>query len=128
MSAMQETFTLKFNHMLKKSIVSLSLVGVVALALASTGGGIRKKTNKLFTPEFTPIKTSTGFSMRPGVTYTGSLVTSVTRNKSSLNLNSLVTFQKGNTIYILPNQHRISTVKTQKSNLNLVDLRINLHK
>jgi hypothetical protein len=66
--------------------------------------------------------------MRPGVTYTGSMVTSVTRNKSSLNLNSLVTFQKGNTIYILPNQHRITTVKTQKSNLNLVNLRVNLHK
>jgi hypothetical protein len=128
LSTMQETFTLKLNHMFKKSIVSLSLIGVVALALASTGGGIRKKSNKLFNPEFAPIKTASGFSMRPGVKYSGSMVTSVTKNKSSINLTSLVTYQKGNTIYILPNQHRISKLNTQKSNLNLVDVRINLHK
>ena len=125
---MQETFTLNFNHMLKKSIVSLSFIGVVALALASSGGGIKKKSNKLFNPEFTPIKTSTGFSMRSGVSYSGSTITSVQKTKASVNLNSLVTYQKGNVIYILPNQHRINLPKNQKSNLNLVDVKINLHK
>jgi hypothetical protein len=125
---MQEIFTLKFNHMLKKSIVSLTFIGVVALALASTGGGIKKKSNKLFNPEFAPIRTSTGFSMRSGVGYSGSLITSSQKNKSSLNLSSLVTYQKGNVIYILPNQHRINLAKTPKSNLSLVDVKINLHK
>ena len=125
---MQEISTLKFNHMLKKSIVSLSLIGVVALALASSGGGSRKKTSKLFSPEFAPIKTSTGFSMRSGVTYAGSMITSVHKNRTSMNFNSLVTYQKGNVIYILPNQHRINLTRAQKSNLNLVDVKINLHK
>ena len=128
MYTMQETFTLKLNHMLKKSIVSLTFIGVVALALASTGGGIKKKSNKLFNPEFAPIKTSTGFSMRSGVSYSGSLITSTQKNKTSINLNSLVTYQKGNVIYILPNQHRINLAKSQKSNLSLVDVKINLHK
>ncbi|RYY26569.1 MAG: hypothetical protein EOO04_10575 [Chitinophagaceae bacterium] len=114
--------------MLKKTIVSLSLVGVVALALASSGGGNRKKAAKLVTPEFTPIKTSTGFSMRSGISYTGSLITSAQKAKNSINLKALSTFQKGNNIYIVPNTHRITTIKTQKNNLNLLDLRINLYK
>ena len=109
-------------------VVPADGLGVVALALASTGGGIKKKSNKLFNPEFTPIKTSTGFSMRSGVSYSGSLITSVKKNKSSMNLNSLVTYQKGNVIYIMPNQHRINLTKSQKSNLSLVDVKINLHK
>src|SRR5687768_6549532 len=116
---MQDNSTLKLNHMLKKSIVSLTFLGVVALALASTGGGIKKKSNKLFNPEFTPIRTSNGFSMRSGVNYSGSMITSSQRNKSSMNLNSLVTYQKGNVIYILPNQHRINLPRTPKSNLSL---------
>lgn len=125
---MQDNSTLKLNLMLKKTIVSLSLVGVVALALASSGGGNRKKAAKLVTPEFTPIKTSTGFSMRSGISYTGSLITSAQKAKNSINLKALSTFQKGNNIYIVPNTHRITTIKTQKNNLNLLDLRINLYK
>jgi hypothetical protein len=125
---MQENSTLKFNHMLKKTIVSFSLVGVVALALASSGGGNKKKSAKLFDPEFTPIKTTSGFSIRAGASYSGSLITSTQKNKSSVNINSLVTFQKGNTIYILPNKHRINTVKNQKSNLNVLNLKFDLHK
>ncbi len=114
--------------MLKKSIVSLSLIGVVVLALASSGGGNRKKSAKLFEPEFKPIKTSTGFSMRTGINYSGSLITSAQKSRNTVNLKSLATFQKGNNIYIVPNSHRISTVQSQKSNLNVLDFRINLHK
>ena len=128
MLPMQESSTLNLNLMLKKSIVSLALVGVVALALASSGGGDRKKAAKLVTPEFTPIKTSTGFSMRSGISYSGSLITSAQKVRNSVNLRTLATFQKGNNIYIVPNAQRITTVKTQKTNLNLLDLRINLHK
>jgi hypothetical protein len=125
---MQENSTLKINIMLKKSIVSLSLIGVVALALASSGGGNRKKSSKMFQPEFTPIKTSTGFSMRTGINYSGSLITSAQKTRNTVNLKSLATFQKGNNIYIIPNTHRVSTVSSQKSNLNVLDFRINLHK
>ncbi len=127
MLPMQETSTLNLNLMLKKSIVSLSLVGVVALALASSGGGERKK-SKLIAPEFTPIKTSTGFSMRAGITYSGSLITSAQKAKNAVNLKTLSTFQKGNNIYIVPNTQRITTIKTDKNNLTLLDLRINLSK
>lgn len=128
MFTMQENSTLKFNRMLKKTIISFSFIGIVALALASSGGGNKKKSTKLFNPEFAPIKTSTGFSMRSGANYSGSLITSIQKNRTSMNLNSLVTFQKGNTIYILPNQHRFNTIRTQKSNLNVLDVKINLHK
>lgn len=114
--------------MLKKTIVSLTLIGVVALALASSGGGNRKKTTKLFNPEFAPIKTTAGFSMKTGVVYSGSLITSTQKTKSSVNLQSLVTYQKGNTVYIIPNNQRINTVSAQKSNLTILDVKFNLHK
>ena len=42
---MQANFTLKLNHMLKKSLViGFAMIGTVVLAFASSGGGgIRKK-------------------------------------------------------------------------------------
>ena len=39
MPCMNQTFTLKLNHMIKKTLASITLLGVVGLALASSGGG-----------------------------------------------------------------------------------------
>jgi hypothetical protein len=103
------------------------MLGVVALALASSGGGNKKKA-RLLKPEFAPIKTANGFSLRSGISYSGSQITSTQKSKNGLSLNSLITYQKGNTIYIMPNQHRIVTNKCMKSNLNLLDIKISLHK
>lgn len=121
--------TLNFNHMLKKSIISCAMIGVVTLALASSGGGGGKK--KSVTPlssKFTPIRTTNGFTLKAGAQYTGSQIYSSERNHNFVTYNTLVTYQKGNTVYILPNKVTVNTRPQQRSNLNLLDLRIRLHK
>ena len=125
---MQLNYTLKLNHMLKKSIISFTMIGIVALALASSGGGGTKK-KSILRPEFTPVRTSNGFTIRSGIAYSGSQILSTQRNRNCMTFNTLVTYQKGNTVYILPNQYRVNTGKpTFRSNLNLLDLKIKLKK
>lgn len=116
--------------MLKKSIISGAMIGLVALALASSGGGDKKKKSETASmPEFTPIRTTNGFTLRSGLSYSGSSILNTSQNKNYITRDMVVTYQKGNTVYILPHKSRVSTVSGNfKSNLNLLDLRIRLHK
>ena len=61
---MQANFTQKLNHMLKKTIISFAMIGAVALALASSGGGNKKKSEAPRKTEFTPIRTTHGFTLK----------------------------------------------------------------
>ncbi len=121
---MNKNSTLKLNHMLKKSLVSLMLLGVVVLALASSGGGKSKKKPSLNTSISTNVYTN-GFSLKSGPKYTGSLLNKERSTNYTL-YNSIVTYQKGNTIYVLPYKYKVTT--GFKSNLEMVDLKIRLHK
>jgi hypothetical protein len=127
---MQANFTQKLNHMLKKTIISCAMIGAVALAVASSGGGDKKKADATRKTEFTPIKTTNGFTLKAGPAYTGSHTFSSLRNKNTITYNTVVTYQKGNSIFILPHRARVNTATTPtfRSNLNLLDLRIRLHK
>ena len=130
---MQMTFTLNFNHMLKKSIICCAMIGAVAVAVASSGGGDKRKSEPL-KPEFTPIRTTNGFTLKAGATYMGSNLLSSVRGYNLVTYNTIVTYQKGNTVYILPQQIKIGSTTSQykpvlqKSNFKLLDLKINLHK
>jgi hypothetical protein len=125
---MNSNFTQKLNHMLKKTIISSLMIGAVALAVASSGGGDKKKEARK--AEFTPIRTTNGFTLRAGPTYTGSLTFGRLRNNNMITYNTVVTYQKGNSIYILPRHTRLSAAATPtfRSNLNLLDLKFRLHK
>lgn len=127
---MQANSTLKFNHMLKKSIISCAMIGVVTLALASSGGGGGKKKSSVtpLSTSFTPIRTTNGFTLKAGPAYTGSQIYSSERNHNFVTYNTLVTYQKGNTVYILPNRVTVNTKPLYRSNLNVLDLRIRLRK
>ncbi len=112
--------------MIKKSLASCFLLGVVVLAIASSGGEKNKKKSSLNT-SFSP-SSFTGFSLKSGPQYSGSLGFT-TKNRDFVLHNSVMAFQKGNTIYILPYKYKTSTHKQQfKTNLEAVDLKINLHK
>lgn len=113
--------------MLKKSIISCAMIGAVALALASSGGG-KKKTNSPLRAEFTPIRTTNGFTLKTGPSYTGSQVFSSERSKGYITYNALVTYQQGNKIFILPSQVKVNTKPLFRSNLNALDLRFRLSK
>jgi hypothetical protein len=126
---MQANFTQKLNHMLKRTIISTAMVGAFALALASSGGGDKKKSETPRDTLFTPIRTTNGFTLKAGPSYTGSRLTSVERNSSYTTYNSVVTYQKGNSVIILPHQSRVSTNSASfRSNLKLLDLKFRLSK
>ena len=115
--------------MLKRTIISCTMIGAVALALASSGGGDKKKSETPRNSTFTPIRTTNGFTLKAGPSYTGSSIFSSERNKSYITYNTVVTYQKGNSVIILPHQARISTSATTfRSNLKLLDLKFRLRK
>jgi hypothetical protein len=130
---MQVNSTLKFNHMLKKTIISCAMIGVFALALASSGGGDKKKTETLRKPDFTPIRTTNGFTLKAGPAYTGSHTFNSVRSNNFITRSTVVTYQQGNKVFILPYKSRVTSITPDKSsynrnNLNAFDLKIRLRK
>jgi hypothetical protein len=115
--------------MLKKSlIISAAMIGTVVLALASSGGGGKKNSLASAKQGFTPLKSSYGLTLKAGPSYTGSYSYSSQRN-NVLSYNTLVTYQKGNTIFILPYKYKLNTSRlNSKNNLNVLDLKISLRK
>ena len=103
------------------------MIGLVALAWASSGGG-KKKTSSNLKSGFTPIRTYKGFTLKAGPQYMGSRTIFSQKGNSTLQ-NTLVTYQKGNTVYILPYKYRTHPGRlSQKNNLNVIDVKIRLHK
>ena len=134
---MQANFTLKLNHMLKKTIISCAMIGTFALALASSGGGDKKKAESLRKPDFTPIRTTNGFTLKAGPAYTGSHTFYSVRTNNVVSCNTVVTYQQGNKVFILPykNSSRVNINVTpdkstyqQHNNLNAFDLKFRLRK
>ena len=121
--------------MLKKSIISCAMIGVFALALASSGGGDKKKAESLRKPDFTPIRTTNGFTLKAGPAYTGSHTFNSVRSNNFITRSTVVTYQQGNKVFILPykSQSRVVNITPDKSsynrnNLNAFDLKIRLRK
>jgi hypothetical protein len=117
---------------MRKLLISASLVAIVGLALASKGGGgDNKKANIPLKTNFIPIRTTSGFTLKTGPTYTGSFATTTEKTPQYVSFNTLVTYQKGNMTYIMPHTYRINSSVYLKnnsgSNLSLLDLRINMH-
>ena len=114
----------------KKALISFVLVSFGVFALASMGGGGNKSKDKTVKPEFTPIRTTNGFTLKAGPMYRGSFSIGQEKSKNLVSLNSVVTYQKGNTIYILPCKYKVQTSVTSQaaSSLQLLNLKIKLHK
>jgi hypothetical protein len=121
----------KTNAMLtRKMAICAALVGITVFTFASMGGGKKSKGKKL-TASYVPVRTSQGFTLKSGPTYRGSLILSEQKERNYIAFNSLVTYQNGNTTYILPNKFKVQTSSCQnqmKSNLQLLNLKIKLGK
>lgn len=102
----------------------MALFGVVALASASSGAG-DKKTRATAT-SLSAIKTTPGYSLRAGRNYSHSL--SLRNQHNFAQTNAVLTYRKGNTIYILPNSGKMAKPVSMHSNLNLLNLKVNLRK
>ena len=105
------------------------MFGAVMLAVASSGGGKKKKSASTRQSSFTPIRTTKGFTMKAGPTYTGSHIFNSRQTTTGFVMyNTVVTYQKGNMIFILPYQYKMNKQTTIKSNMNVLDLKIKLRK
>jgi hypothetical protein len=115
---------------IKKAVFSAVLAGIGAFAIASMGGGGNKSKDKMVKPEFTPIKTTNGFTIKAGPSYRGSLSFGQERTKNQVSYNSIVTYQKGNTTYVLPVKYKLQTSAASQSgsSLQMFNLKIKMHK
>jgi hypothetical protein len=119
-----------FMSSAKKALFSFILISFGVFAIASMGGGGNKSKDKSVKPEFTPIRTTNGFTLKAGPSYHGSMIFGQEKSKNLVSFNSIVTYQKGNTTYILPCKYRLqtSTVSQSGSSLQMFNLRIKIHK
>ena len=95
---------------MKISIRILSLVTLftIQMNISFADRGVTKKKSKVVLNIKTPnsFKSNLNFNLKNGLKYTGSLIAnSVTTNPNSFN--HLVTYQKGNSVYILPYKQKI---------------------
>jgi hypothetical protein len=125
--------TIALRKLTRKLLVSALLVAVVGLTFASKGGGGDKKGEHSVTlkTDFTPIRTTNGFTLKAGPSFTGSYFVGAQKTREYVSFNTLITYQKGNSLYVMPYRYKINTsVYLQKSgnNLQLFDLKISMHK
>ena len=93
---------------IQKSLIVAALVSTAFSALADKGVG-KKNKNKvtLNVATVSTLRSSISYNLRTGLTYTGSLNTTNLIPRGILLNNTAVTFQKGNTTYIIPYKQRI---------------------
>jgi hypothetical protein len=77
--------------------------------MADKGTGKKSKTAKVTLNVSTPstLKNSLAFNFKNGLKYKGSLVLNQQRSNNLMFKNTIVTYQKGNTTYIIPYKHRV---------------------
>ncbi len=103
------------------------LIGFTIFAFASIGGGKSKSKIKSVKAYFTPVRTNSGFAIRSGSTYKGSMVLKTERTANYISYNTLNTYKKGNSTFILPNKYRLQLApNTSKSNMQFLNLKIKL--
>ncbi len=102
------------NRFTKKLLAVAVLFSVVVEAWADKGVGRRTKNNtSLNILASGNIKNSIGFNMKSGLSYKGSLLNTRVPVGNSLMGSSLVTYQKGNTTYIIPFKTKITVPEIQ---------------
>ena len=118
------------RKLILQSALSMLLIAVVAIAFASKGGGDKKK-NVASKAEFAPINISSAFTLRNGISFMGSHILNQQRERTNISVNTVVTYQNGNTIYIMPYKYKVSISplnSSSKTNLQLLDLKIKVHR
>ncbi|MHA4812096.1 hypothetical protein ACX0G9_28635 [Flavitalea flava] len=126
--------TIAVRKLIRKAVVSTLMIAIVGLAFASKGGGgEKKKSNAVpFKNEFVPIRTTNNFTLKSGPSYGGSFILGQEKTKTAIAFNTVVAYERGNTVYILPYKYKVNTSvymnTSGKTNLQLLDLRIKMHK
>lgn len=90
----------------KKSffILAIFVFGEYVFAVSgSSNGDDRSSKMKVYSN----LKTAIPFSLRYGHNYSGSKTFSFTKTDQCIVMNSIITYQRGNVVYVLPHQNKI---------------------
>jgi len=124
-------YTPYFLSTLRLTAMGLLLFAVTALAFASKGGGDKKKGHE-FENSFTPINAASSFTLKKAPLYSGSSVTFQSQADNHISLNAMITYQRGNTTFILPYQYKVNITPDidfkSRSNLQFLGVRIQMPK
>lgn len=98
------TFVTLKHLIMRKTLVTLSLLCLYGVVFGSFTGAGDKKDNKdtKNTKVYSNLKSTMHFSLRNGMLYRSNKIISTQRTEKSVIYNSVVTYHKGNTIYIIP--------------------------
>ncbi|UEG48517.1 hypothetical protein LK994_07695 [Ferruginibacter lapsinanis] len=97
------------NKFAKRLLILTVLFSTVNAVFADRGFGKRNKNRATLNVNTSPsvsLRNAISFNLRTGLSYKGSLLTSVQRSGNFITTNSIVTYQKGNTTYIIPYKNK----------------------
>lgn len=101
----------KLTIMMKKAkmiLVVVMLSGIAFSALADRGIGKKNKTKvDLNINTGNSLRNSISLNLKSGLKYTGSLLVNQQSEENSFLRNTLLTYQKGNTVYVIPHKQVI---------------------
>jgi hypothetical protein len=98
---------------------SLLLLGILAgtMFYSFADRGMRKKARNRVTLNIatnSSFKNSLSLNLSTGLKYKGMLFTGFQKQQNSLVASSLVTYQKGNTVYLIPNKQKMIVPEIQQ--------------
>ncbi len=107
------------NNASKKLIATVLIAATTIVSFGALGDGNKKPESSKKTPLLSGKSFTQGsFSLRSGYTYRGSKVLTSTTKNQYINLNTVVTYHKGNTTYIVPLKKKVilANVKIELGN------------
>lgn len=122
--------SIKLNPMFKKAkmiVIILMLSGIGFSAMADKGIGKKNKSKvSLNINAGNSLRNSIALNLKSGLKYTGSLLANQQTNGTSYLNNTLLTYQKGNTVYIIPHK-QVFAIPEMKQGYTGVKLIIKTH-
>ena len=122
--------TVKVKPMIKKAkmiLVVLMLSGIGFSAMADKGIGKKSKSNvTLNINSGNSLRNSISLNLKSGLKYTGSLLVNQQTEGNTFLSNSLLTYEKGNTVYIIP-QKQVIVMPDMKQGYTGMKLIIKTH-
>ena len=100
--------SLHIEHLVKRKLVTILLVSASIACFATLGDGGKKSvaSKSLLTQKANPYNFK-AFSLKSQYNYRGSQPFSMEPDKNFILLNTVVTYQKGNSTYILPMKKKL---------------------
>jgi len=96
------------SRITKIILLSSILNGLMLISFADRGISKKSKSKiSLNIANNSSFTNTLSFNLKNGLKYKGSLISNPANQGSSLNHNTLITYQKGNTIYILPYKQKV---------------------